>query len=93
MSRLFWTPEAIRDREDIYNYIEQDNPYAALSLDELIAEKVKVLKAHPKIGRPGRVIDTFELVVHSNYMVVYELDGSQVRILNVVHTARQWPPI
>ncbi len=93
MKRLFWTPEAIRDREDIYNYIEQDNPYAALSLDELIVEKVNVLKAHPKIGRPGRVVGTLELVIHSNYMVVYELDSSQVRILNVVHTARQWPPV
>ncbi len=32
---LFWTPEAIQDREDIYEHIEADNPAAALALDAL----------------------------------------------------------
>lgn len=26
MMELLWTPEAVRDREDIYDYIEEDNP-------------------------------------------------------------------
>ena len=33
-----------------------------------------------------------ELVVHPSYMLVYDVVGMQVRILSVVHTARQWPP-
>jgi len=90
---LLWTPEAVRDREDIYNYIEEDNPLAALSLDDLISERTAALQHYPRIGRSGRVAGTFELVVHSNYMVVYEIVETQVRILNVVHTARQWPPL
>lgn len=36
---LLWTPEAVRDREGIFDYIEEDNPLAALALDELMAEK------------------------------------------------------
>lgn len=36
---LFWTPEAIRDRDDIYEYIEADNPAAVLAIDELFAER------------------------------------------------------
>lgn len=36
---LCWTPEAIQDRDDIYDYIEADNPVAALDLDELFEEK------------------------------------------------------
>lgn len=39
MMELLWTPEAIQDREDIYDYIEADNPAAALALDELLSEK------------------------------------------------------
>lgn len=39
---LFWTPEAIQDRNDIYDDIEADNPAAALALDELFAEKAAV---------------------------------------------------
>ena len=93
MMELLWTPEAVRDREDIYDYIEGDNPLAALALDELITERTSVLQDFPRIGRDGRVPDTFELVVHSSYMVVYNIVETQVRILNIVHTARQWPPL
>jgi len=92
MIELLWTPEAVRDREDIYSYIEQDSPLAVLALDELIAERTAALQDYPRMGRGGRVPDTFELVVHSSYMVVYEIVEAQVRILNIVHTARQWPP-
>ncbi|MDM7856806.1 type II toxin-antitoxin system RelE/ParE family toxin [Thiopseudomonas acetoxidans] len=93
MMELLWTPEAVRERESIYDYIEEDNPLAALALDDLIAEKTAVLQDFPKMGRSGRVAGTFELVVHSSYMVVYETVERQVRILNVVHTTRQWPPL
>lgn len=93
MMELLWTPEAVRDREDIYDYIEEDNPLAALALDDLIAERTAVLLDFPRMGRGGRVPDTFELVVHSSYMVVYDIVETQVRILNVVHTAQQWPPL
>ncbi|MGH7052415.1 MAG: type II toxin-antitoxin system RelE/ParE family toxin, partial [Stellaceae bacterium] len=44
---LGWTPEALADRRAIYEYIEADNPRAALVLDELISEKAGLLTAHP----------------------------------------------
>jgi hypothetical protein len=37
MMELYWTPEAIQDRNDIYDYIEADNPTAwliTLEVDE-----------------------------------------------------------
>ncbi len=93
MMLLLWTPEAVRDREDIYSYIEENNPLAALLLDDLISERTSALQDYPRMGRSGRVAGTFELVVHNSYMVVYEIAETQVRILNIVHTARQWPPL
>ena len=89
---LLGTPEAIQDREEIYDYIESDNPLAALALDEMFSEKAAMLQDHPNIGRQGVAPGTFELVVHSSYMLVYEVVGKQIRFLSVVHTARQWPP-
>lgn len=53
MMELFWTPEATQDRDEIYNYIEADNPAAALALDELFAEKAGRLVDHPGLGRLG----------------------------------------
>ena len=90
---LFWTPEAIQDREDIYDYIEADNPMAALDLDELFEAKAALLIEHPHLGRLGRVPGTRELVAHRNYVLIYDVAGDMVRVLNVVHAARQWPPM
>ena len=64
---------------------------AALALDELFAEKAVRLADHPGLGRPGRVNSTRELVVHQHYLMIYDLANDQVRILRVLHTARQWP--
>ena len=89
---LVWTPEAIQDRDEIYDYIESDNPVAALALDELIAEKAGRLLDHPNLGRPGRIAGTRELVAHRNYILVYDLTGDLVRVLRVLHAARPWPP-
>ncbi len=91
MMELLWTPEAIKDRDDIYNYIEADNPAVALTLDELLSEKASRLVDHPNLGRPGRLTDTRELVAHRNYILVYDLAGDLVRVLRVLHAARQWP--
>lgn len=91
--RLFWTPEAIDDRRSIYDYIEADNPSAALALDELFSEKVSRLIDHPGLGRPGRVGGTRELVAHQNYILIYDTTADLVRVLRVIHAARQWPPV
>lgn len=88
--KLYWTLEAIADRDAIFDYIEADNPAAALALDELFSEKAERLTDHPKLGRPGRVDGTRELVVHENYILVYDIAGDLVRILRVLHAARRW---
>ncbi len=90
--RLFWTPEALDDRRAIYDYIEADNPRAALMLDALFSEKVRHLIDHPGLGRIGRITATRELVVHKNYILIYDTTVEQVRVLRVLHAARQWPP-
>lgn len=92
MMELFWTPEATKDREAIYDHIEADNPSAALALDELFADNAGHLVNYPYIGKVGRVSGTRELIVHRNYMLIYDTSGNMVRILRVMHAARQWPP-
>jgi addiction module RelE/StbE family toxin len=88
---LHWTPEAIQDREAIYEHIEADDPIAALALDERLEEKAGHLTDHPGLGRPGRVVGTRELVAHQNYLLVYDVTDGLVRLLRVLHAARQWP--
>ena len=92
MMELFWTPEAKQDRDQIYDYIEADNPAAALTLDELFSKNASLLVEHPGLGRLGRVKGTRELVAHRNYILIYDLVGDWVRVLRVIHAVRQWPP-
>ncbi|USZ52030.1 type II toxin-antitoxin system RelE/ParE family toxin [Halomonas sp. DN3] len=44
----------MQDRDDIYDYIEPENPLAALTLDDLFSEKAAQLTGHPECGQPGR---------------------------------------
>ena len=91
LMELRWTPEAIADRESIYEHVEADNPAAALALDELFAACAARLIDHPGLGRTGRVQGTRELVAHRNYILIYDLAGEMVRLLRVLHAARRWP--
>lgn len=89
--KLVWTRPAREDRKAIREYIAVDNPSAALDLDELLSEKTARLLDHPGLGRPGRLQGTRELVAHRNYILIYDVAGDLVRVLRVLHAAKQWP--
>lgn len=91
--KLVWTRPAREDRKVIREYIAADNPSAALALDELLSEKAARLVDHPGLGRPGRLQGTRELVAHRNYILIYDVAGDLVRVLRILHAARQWPPV
>ncbi|HWW72558.1 MAG TPA: type II toxin-antitoxin system RelE/ParE family toxin [Duganella sp.] len=91
--RVIWTPEALQDRSDIWDYIVADNPRAAVHMDELFSAAAGRLADHPRVGRPGKIEGTRELVPHESYRLVYEISGESVWVLALVHTARQWPLI
>lgn len=59
----------------------------------MFSEKALRLLDHPMLGRLGRMTGTRELVVHANYILVYDVKGDQVRVLRLLHAARQWPPL
>jgi len=90
--KLVWTRTASTDRKEIREYIAQADPVAALALDELISQKAGGLVDHPGLGRPGRVTGTRELVLHQNYILIYDTSADLIRLLRVLHAARQWPP-
>ncbi|HEX7982050.1 MAG TPA: type II toxin-antitoxin system RelE/ParE family toxin [Duganella sp.] len=91
--RVIWTPEALQDRADIWDYIAADNPRAAVHMDELFSAAAGRLADHPRVGRPGKIEGTRELVPHESYRLVYEINDETVWVLALVHTARQWPLI
>ena len=90
--KLEWDTFAIADREQIYGYIEADNPRAAVEIDLRFDECVRRLADFPNSGRPGRVAGTRELIVAGTpYIIPYRVLGDRVRLLRVLHGAQLWP--
>lgn len=90
--RLEWSPFALEDRDRIFDYIEQDNPRAAVAVDDRIREQVETLVKFPESGRPGRIEGTRELVINRTpYIASYRIQDHTVRILRVLHGAQFWP--
>lgn len=54
MAELRWTQEAASWLEEIYRYIAQDNPQAALRVVASIYEKVQMLGRFPQMGHAHR---------------------------------------
>ncbi|EIZ2110242.1 type II toxin-antitoxin system RelE/ParE family toxin [Salmonella enterica] len=92
--KIVWRPMAEADRENIFDYIAQDNPRAALELDEDFKARVEIAARNPKLYKAGRVRGTREIVVRPNYVIVFgmEDESSTVIVLRVLHAAQQWPP-
>ena len=82
---------AVADLMAIVDYISDDNPDAAQALKEDIEAKTSRLRENPRLYRIGRVEGTREMVVRSNYLVIYAEDAHTVTILRVLHAAQQWP--
>lgn len=91
MPVLEWTKDARGDLLAIVDYISDDSPEAAQRLLEDIKAKATALLQHPKLYRTGRVAGTREMVVRSDYVVVYREQPHAVTVLRVLHAARQWP--
>ncbi len=91
--RIVWTEPASHDLESIAAYIGADKPGAAARQVLLVIDAVESFLAQsPGIGRPGRVLNTRELVVPgTKYIVAYRVRQKTVQILRVLHGAKKWP--
>ncbi len=74
-------------------YSAEDDPLAALELDELLEERAGALPAHAELDRQGRVAGTREWVIVLNDVLVYRIRPAEgiVEVLRVLHARRQWP--
>ncbi len=89
-----WSCFAMEDRTGIFDYIEQYDPTAAVTVDERIMEQTQKLERFPDFGRPGRVEGTRELVVNNTpFIIAYCIRKDAVLILRILHGARSWPDL
>ena len=89
---LVWLAVANDNRFHQLDYIAQDNPLAAIGQDEEIERQVSMLLQQPKMGRPGRLKGTRELVIsHTPFVAVYRLQANRIEVIRLLHSSQQWP--
>jgi toxin ParE1/3/4 len=95
VTRLRWSPQAVRDLEAIRDYIATDSPrYAALVIERIIAA-VERLTSFPESGRivPERNDPAIREIVVTPYRVVYRLRPGLVEIATVFRASRTLPEV
>ena len=88
-----YSRDAIADLTAIHDYIARDNSVAASTITARIMQSIAMLADFPMAGRLGRVPHTRELpITRLPYFAVYRIGSeTDLFILAIVHTSRQWP--
>ncbi len=88
--QIIWLKTALKNLNEIAEYIAQESAQAASQVVETIETQVSLLATQPALGRPGRVLGTRELVIsNTHYLVPYRIKNDTVEILRVFHTSRR----
>jgi toxin ParE1/3/4 len=79
-----WSRSAILDLQDIYEFIQNKNPYAAASVQKSIVLSTRKLGQFPNIGRPAQRAE-HRLLLESKYgyLLVYRVLDNMVEIASV----------
>lgn len=90
MSRLIWSPQALRNVQRLFRFLAVHSLDAAKRAVKAIRQEVKVLEQQPAIGRPIQDMEPEyrEWLIDfgdSGYVALYRLAGDEVVILAVRH--------
>ncbi len=87
---VIFTPEAYRELDRIWSYIEQDNPTRAITFVREIGQRCQRLKDMPFRYRlfPGRESSGVRRLPYKNYAIFYRVVEDKVYILHILNAAQ-----
>ena len=92
IAKVRWTPLALSDFHNAYEYIMQERPSAARGIVQHVERALNALIRYPSIGRAGRLRGTRELyIVNTPFVMAYRVYKNQLEVLAFMHAARRWP--
>ena len=94
----FWTGGAALDLEEIIDYISKDRISSAISIYKIIKSKCFLLKNNPERYRIVPELQVLRVtnyreIVYSPYRIVYKLADSEVYIIAVVDSRRDFETV
>jgi toxin ParE1/3/4 len=89
MTRLRFSPQALRDLVEIGAYIEQDSPTYAARFILRLEEHCDLVARRPLIGRVrDEVRPGLRSIRYNRYAIFYRLIEDGIEIVRVIHNAR-----
>lgn len=90
--KVRYDPKALRNLDGILNYVSKRDASAAKRLAERILKVISRLERHPFSAR-GRKSDNSRILVipGTRYVAIYRVKGDEIHILQILHTAQNFP--
>jgi plasmid stabilization system protein ParE len=88
--KVKWSPRAVSNLEESYNYIAKDSEYYAIFFAKKVTTMVEAIPQFPKSGRvvPEYGDENLREKIYGNYRIVYRLTGELIEIVAVCHGAK-----
>ena len=98
MSSYQFTPQAVADLFDIWSFIARDNSTAADRVENAVFRACDFLAEAPLAGRMRKELTPLPVrfwVVqpYPNYLIVYDPEKKPLRIIRILHNARDLPAL
>jgi toxin ParE1/3/4 len=90
MAKVIWSPRAIKDINEIAEFIAKNSLQYAKAQTKLFIEQSEELEMHPHRGRvvPELGINNIRQILCGHYRIIYQVTESTIGILTVHHQAR-----
>jgi plasmid stabilization system protein ParE len=87
--KLEWSKEALADLDRFVEFLNRERPSLAAIVASEIVEKVQLLSAHPRLGRPIAGREEYRQIVlqvlGAADVFQYRFDGKRLLMLRVFH--------
>ena len=94
MAQIIWSPCAIRDLNEICEYIARTSDRYAQAFARQVVSRLELLEQFPRLGWvvPEYKRDDIRERIYHNYRIIYRLRGDTVEVVSIMHGARLLPP-
>ena len=92
MAKVIGSPSALRDVDDIAEFISKDSPEQAALFIERLIEQTDRLENYPLSGRviPEIGRENAREIIYGSYRIMYLIEGEEIWITGIIHGARDW---
>jgi addiction module RelE/StbE family toxin len=90
--KIVWTGPALRQFDELSEYISRTSELNAESVMRKIISAVRRLETFPMMGRrvPEENVDELREILVFNWRIVYFVSEYEIRILQIIHGAQRW---